>query len=230
MAAGKRRQAYGEIAHRADRSIGLEPVLRQAGLSATINNLTAFELPPWDEATAIGCLQALGNHKSITFEDGACEEMVSLLGCCIPHHVQVFFDLALTFCRHHRKEAFSACDAKQVYQNSMLSTRGHADLSHYEERLQTVLGIEELPLALDLLTEAAVVGRLTPEAAKRLSSEYSFDGRRREDVLNDILGILEHDGYLHEAATGYAFVSNLLKDWWKARHHFGFIPAMKREA
>ncbi|GAG62803.1 unnamed protein product [marine sediment metagenome] len=40
-------------------SIGLEPVLRQAGLSATINNFVPFELKPWDEGTAVGCLVAL---------------------------------------------------------------------------------------------------------------------------------------------------------------------------
>jgi len=39
-------------------SIGLEPILRQARLSATINHFTAFELKPWDEGIAKGCINA----------------------------------------------------------------------------------------------------------------------------------------------------------------------------
>ena len=31
-----------------------------------------------------------------------------------------------------------------VYQNEMLGTRGHAELTHYEERLKMVLGLDLL--------------------------------------------------------------------------------------
>ena len=44
------------------------------------------------------------------------------------------------------------------------------------------------------------------------------------------LEVLEHDGYLERKADRYRFVSKLLRDWWKARHAFGYIPASKRGA
>ncbi|GAI56609.1 unnamed protein product, partial [marine sediment metagenome] len=72
-------------------SIGLEPILHQAGLSATVNNFVPFELDPWDEETASNCIKALGNEYGIEFKEGTPEEMVKMLGCCIPHHVQMFF-------------------------------------------------------------------------------------------------------------------------------------------
>ena len=40
-------------------SIGLEPLVRQAGLSATLNTFTPFHLGPWTRDVASGCLKAL---------------------------------------------------------------------------------------------------------------------------------------------------------------------------
>jgi uncharacterized protein len=57
-------------------SIGLEPVLRQAGLSATVNNFVPFELKAWDEDTAKNCLSALANEYGIKFEAGATSKIV----------------------------------------------------------------------------------------------------------------------------------------------------------
>jgi hypothetical protein len=52
-------------------SIGFEPILNQARLSATINNFSPFELKPWDEIAAIGCLDALANEYGVKFQEGA---------------------------------------------------------------------------------------------------------------------------------------------------------------
>ncbi len=49
-------------------------------------------------------------------------------------------------------------DVGRVYRKSMLSTRGHAELADYEERLMRVLDREKISLALDLLSEAAING------------------------------------------------------------------------
>ena len=40
-------------------SIGLEPILRRAGLSAQANIYSPFDLQPWDEATASACIGEL---------------------------------------------------------------------------------------------------------------------------------------------------------------------------
>jgi len=69
-------------------SIGFEPILRQAGLSATINNFQPFDLKPWDDTAAIGCLQALAAEYGVQFKDDAEAVMIKRLDCCIPHHVR----------------------------------------------------------------------------------------------------------------------------------------------
>ena len=122
----------------------------------------------------------------------------------------------------------SAKEISEVYKNDMLGVRGHAELTHYEERLEQVLGKEMLPLALDMLTQAAVTGHLTPQALAALQKEYTFEEQSFNDVQKEILWVLEHDGYLKPVPKGYAFVSRLLKNWWVNRYRLSFIPILKR--
>lgn len=219
-------------------SIGLEPVLRQAGLSATINTFRAFELDPWDTETALGCIHALANNYDIDLPPEAALRMTALLGLCIPHHVQMFFSHIYDDTRKRWekvKEARNACrveDAERVYRTRMLGPRGHAELSHFEERLRSVLGPRMQPLAIELLTEAAH-GHLSDDAAAILVEDYLPDADPRHErlpLLREVLAILEHDGYLHNETEGYVFTSKLIGDWWRARFSFGFIPAAKRRA
>ncbi|MBN1342423.1 MAG: ATP-binding protein [Phycisphaerae bacterium] len=210
-------------------SIGLEPILRQAKLSATINNFAPFELKPWDEDASIGCLEALANEYGVCFQEGAATEMVRRLGCCIPHHVQMFFSRVYARCFRTRKMDFSASEVEEVYRTEMLSIRGHAELTHYEERLEGVLGREVFPLALEMLTEAAVTGSLTREVILALQKDYAFEGQSVVDVQKEILWVLEHDGYLKPSPQGHVFVSPLVRDWWQARHGAFHTPRLARK-
>jgi len=210
-------------------SIGLEPILRQARLSATINHFAAFELKPWDDDTAKGCINALANEYGVTLEDGVPEEMVKRLGCCIPHHVQMFFSHIYDACKRKGKMECLVREVGEVYEKEMLGVRGHPELSHYEERLEMVLGKESFTLAIDMLTEAAVRGCLTKEAIAAFRKEYSLEVEEDiAEVQKEILWVLEHDGYLKRTEKGYIFVSELLRCWWGKRHCDPYIPILER--
>jgi hypothetical protein len=231
-------------------SIGLEPVVHQAGLSATLNTLTPFPLSPWNRETAAGCLNALAAGYGLTLQPEAVEEMLDSLGSFIPHHVQMFFDNVLQAARMNGVTEVSRQLAAEVYVQSMLGLRGHAELSHLEERLRMVLGPGLHLLALDLLTEAAVTGSLTDQAATALAHRRFFDEvapaigfappaeekRSAEPRLQEacnvalrhVLGILEHDGYLEKLDGAYVFSSRLVKDWWKARFKSAYVPVSKQ--
>jgi len=209
-------------------SIGLEPILRQAKLSATINHFLPFELKPWDEDTAIGCIKALANEYGVSLEAGVPEEMVKLLECCIPHHVQMFFSHIYDHCKRKGKMECSVQDVGEVYAKEMLGVRGHAELTHYEERLEMVLGKELFTLAIDMLTQAAVKGCLTNEAIAALQKEYKLEEGDMIEAQKEVIWVLEHDGYIRQSKKGYVFVSKLLKDWWKNRHGAFFTPVLER--
>ncbi len=209
-------------------SIGFEPILRQAKLSATINHFKPFDLQPWDAETAIGCLEALANQYRVDFQEGACERITERLAACIPHHVQMYFSHLYEMCRKREDMACTVEDVDEVYEARMLSTKGHAELSTFEERLGMMVGVAMLPFVLDLLTEAAVVGHLSPLVVAGYRKEHGLAGREGTAKTREVLDILEHDGYLRQTAQGYVFISHLLRDWWKRRFGFGFIPAAKR--
>jgi hypothetical protein len=156
--------------------------------------------------------------------------MVQLLGYCIPHHVQLFFDNVHTGCRLQKTRGVSMKLVEDIYGTRMIGIRGHADLSHMEERLRMVLGREMNALALELLTESAVVGRLTYGAAETISTGYIFEDRSTPEALREILEILEHDGYLIGGPDkGFKFRSNLLRDWWRARFGSVYVPLSERK-
>jgi len=218
----------GKIRIAVSGSIGFEPVLKQAKLSATLNAFSDFGLKPWDDETALGCLFALAKEYGVTLQPNVPQEMIEHLGSNIPHHVQMFFSHAYTFCKRRKNMELSIDDVAEIYKSEMLSTRGHAELTHYEERLTMVLGPDLSSLAFELLTEAAVTGRLTSEAVIALHEGYSAEIEDIARTVNGVLEVLEHDGYLARHADGYAFVSKLLRDWWKARHGFAYTPVLER--
>jgi hypothetical protein len=209
-------------------SIGFEPILRQAGLSATINNFRAFTLDPWQPETAVGCLRALAESYGIRFQDGAPERVAERLGSCIPHHVQIFFTQIQETCTKRGDKTCTVADVDRVYEERMLSTRGHAELSTFEERLRMMVGKSILPFVLDLLTEAAAVGQLTDKAVAVIQQDHGLAGREAADRTREVLDILEHDGYLQLGPGGFTFVSRLLRDWWNRRFGFGYVPALQR--
>lgn len=209
-------------------SIGFEPILRQAGLSATINNFQAFDLKPWDETTAAGCLLALAAHYGVDFRDGAEAAMARRLGCCIPHHVQMFFSRVYDRCKRRGRMEFYPDEVEEIYECEMLGIRGHAELTHYEERLKLVLGPEIFTLALEILTETAVTGCLTCTALQALLKGYDFGERAVTSAAEEIMRVLEHDGYLKLSTDGYHFESHLLQDWWKKRYGFFHVPVLER--
>lgn len=220
---------HGKIRMVISGSIGFEPVLHQARLSAAMNTFQPFELKPWDETTAVACLNALAKEYGVKFKDDAQTEMVRWLGCCIPDHVQMFFSHARDHCVRSGHMEFSKQDVDEVYRTEMLGTRGHVELTHYEERLKLVLGSDLLPLALEMLTEAAATSSLTRQALSALQQDYTFADRTTAEAEEEILRVLEHDGYLHSMPKGYSFVSTLVRDWWRMRYEMFFLPVLERK-
>ena len=202
-------------------SVSLEPILQQAGLSAHANIFSPLDLKPWDEETATACLGALGAAYGLDLPHAVRQDMCRRLRSQIPHHVQQFFNVLHEDLRRAGRGAASLEDVARVYADEMLGVRGQMDMEHYEGRLRMVLGDEGYRAALEMLTDAAVNGGLLDGDAI---------GRRRESLaagagdgddpprIEDVLHVLEHDGYLERRDDGYRFVSGLLEDWWRVRY------------
>ena len=213
-------------------SVSLEPILEQAGLSAHANIYSPFDLKPWDDETAAACLAALAQTYRLDLPLDVRREMCRRLRCQIPHHVQQFFDNLHEDLRRAGRRAATMEDVERVYTNEMLGVRGQMDLEHYEGRLKMVLGRDGYRTALEILTEAAVGDGLLSGDTIHQHRE-SVHGGSHDEVeaeVEDVLRVLEHDGYLERHGGGYRFVSGLLEDWWRARHGGHFVPIEGRRS
>lgn len=212
-------------------SVGLEPILEQAELSAHANIFSPFDLRPWDERTAVECLGELAETYGLRLSAEVRREMCRRLRCCVPHHVQHFFDKLHEHLRRAGRHEASLDDVRRVYDEDMLGVRGQVYLEHYQGRLRMVLGNEAYGAALDLLTEAAVAGgRLTDASVGQYREYLSALATGAPVRMTHVLHVLEHDGYLTRDGDGYRFVSGLLEDWWRARHERGFVRFADRRA
>ena len=210
-------------------SIGLEPILRQAGLSAQMNIFAPFDLQPWSQDTAMRCLEELARTYGLELPSDVRADMCDRLRCCVPHHVQQFFDYLHEHLRRTGTSRATLADVEQVYQRDLLGVRGQIDLEHYEGRLRLALGADGYRSALDLLTEAAVNGgSLTRSAIEEYRRLAGASQSENQVPAEDVLHALEHDGYLERHDDGYRFVSRLLQDWWHARHGQFFVPVGER--
>ena len=213
-------------------SVSLEPLLEQAGLSAHANIFLPYDLKPWSEETAVSCLEALAESYEIGLAPDTCLDMCRRLRCCIPHHVQMFFDRMHDHLRRVGRKDASQEDVDWVYEREMQGVRGQVDLQHYEGRLETVLGRAGYTFALEILTAAAVDGDLAAETVDRYRSHFStrdLDDRDGAPGVDDVLHVLQHDGYLEPRDGGYRFVSGLLEDWWRGRYGQRFVNVFDRQ-
>ena len=211
-------------------SVGLEPILEQAGLSAHASVFTPFDLKPWDEDTAVACLGELALSYEIRVPERVRRQMFRRLRCGIPHHVQLFFDKLHEHLRRTRQREATPDDVDRVYSHDMLGVRGQVHLEHYQTRLRMVLGDGGYEVALELLTEAAVSDGLTDRSLRRYEAYRSVLSGDSSPPIKDVLHVLEHDGYLTRDDDGYRFVSGLVEDWWRARNGRAFVPFSRRHA
>ncbi len=213
-------------------SVGLEPILSRAGLSAHANIYQPLILKAWEEDVAADCLKALAGNYGLDLSDEIRRDMCRRLRHLVPHHIQQFFDHLHEFLRRAGRTRATTNDVEQVYVTDMLSVRGQVDMEHYEGRLRIALRPEEYRLALEVLTEAAVNGGLLTNTSidrfrQCLSSEEEPDNHPVS--IEDVLCLLEHDGYLAKVREGYQFLSGFLEDWWLARHGRHFVSIQDRQ-
>ena len=195
-------------------SIGLEGVLRRAGLSASINDLVPFRVDPWDRSTAVQFLHELGRDIDFRLGDQAITRILDLLMDPVPYHVQLFVSALRDACKGDASlvspETIDRCFDQQLAGES-----GTAHLDHYERRLELALDEQECAMAHSILGLAcrsrdgirvSHLGRLSGGSAPTFQS-----------VLRD----LKADGYVMEGDGRLVFRSNLLRVWWRKHHGRG---------
>lgn len=205
-------------------SVGIAPILKQAGLSAAMNVFSAFELKPWSHSTASDCLGELAANYKVDLPVAVREAVCRRLRCCIPHHVQQFFDALHRQMRLAGRTDATLEDADTAYRGDMLGVRGQIDMDHYEERLKLVLGTDAYRVALELLVQAASEGSLHPASIETYKSKLEISREAGAAAVPFVLEVLVQDGYFTREGEEFRFASGLLEDWQRFRRGLPIAP------
>ena len=192
-------------------SIGLEGVLRRAGISGSINDLAPFHLDSWERSTAAEFLTELGRTANFHLDVGSIAGILDLLQDPVPYHVQLFFAALRDACGGNTsrvsRELIERCVTERL-----AGASGTAHLDHYATRLEVALDKREYELARHILSQACRRGN--GSTIEELTETIDSDQRIFRSALHD----LEADGYLTREGNRLKFRSNLLREWWR-RHH-----------
>ncbi len=210
-------------------SIGLNPLMRQLGLTDRTNYLDPFRLGPWGRDTSIRCFHLLAKKCGLVVEDGVASAVYDALGVGIPHHVQSFFARLREHAQMQNRAVLKLEDVGRVYRTALLGPAGQNDLTHYETRLREGLDDDSYRIAMEILAEAATQGVFTSDSRRFLESLYSTVVSQVSARIADVLEVLVHDGYLEDDG-GHRFTSLLLRDWWSTRFRDHHVPLNARNS
>ena len=211
-------------------SIGLVPLASRLGIPDRINHLYTFRLQPWSRDASVGCLLNLAASHCLTVQPDVAAAVVDKLGIGIPHHIQSFFAHLREDAMMHGRGELLLEAVDRVYHSSLLAPWGQTDLMHYDTRLRDAFDERSHRIALEILTEAATQGTLTPKARDRFEAQLAALGDQTQGRITGVLDVLVHDGYLGLHDDGYVFQSRLLRDWWIVRFGRGHEPFEERAA
>ena len=192
-------------------SIGLEGILRRAGLSASINDLVPFRVDPWDRSTAVEFLHGLGRDIDFGLGDQSIARILDLLVDPVPYHVQLFVSALRSACRGD-SSLVSPETIDRCFDEQLAGESGTAHLDHYEKRLELALDEQECTMAHSILKLAC-----RSRDGVRLS-DLGRLSRGSAPTFQSVLRDLKADGYVTEADGRLAFRSNLLRAWWRKHH------------
>ena len=192
-------------------SIGLEGVVRRAGLSGSINDLVPFHLDSWSKSTATSFLMELSLNCNFHLEDESIARILNLLGDPVPYHVQLFFSALRDACQGDSNR-ISPQTIDQCFVRRLAGPSGTAFLDHYATRLEFAFNRDEHETALHILGCAC----RREDGASLV--EFKELRRRSERSFRSVLRDLETDGYVSHEDGRVKFRSNLLRQWWMKYH------------
>ena len=192
-------------------SIGLEGILRRAGLSASINDLVPFRLDPWERDTAAEFLKALGRDVGFRLDDESIARVLDLLIEPVPYHVQLFYSELRDVCGGDPSRV-SPATIDRCFTERLAGESGTAHLDHYATRLEIALDEQEHTMARAILRRAC-----KSRAGVRLA-DLGRLRRGNEPAFRTVLRDLKADRYVGEMDRRLAFRSNLLREWWRKHH------------
>lgn len=209
------RHSYPNVRWLFTGSIGLDTVARRNSIEGALNDLEAYTLKPFDEATAIAFLDhvAIANQRSMTPE--AARHIVARLGWLSPYYLE---KAAEETCQGVGVGATVTPDVADRALEALLALDKRTYWSTWREHLDLNFTDPEQTRLFALL---AAVARDPDGCASRdvLLGELNRVEQVTAAELRGYLDTLEADGFLarcdDDDPDRYRFRMRLLHDWWR---------------
>jgi uncharacterized protein len=191
-------------------SLGLDAVLRAAGMTATINDFATFQLAPLTPIQADAFLARLGEGEELALTAEIRRRILRHIDWPIPFHLQLLFSEILRQVKF-RDRVLDEALVDGAYA-TLLAPSNRMHFEHWVQRLdKPVLSPEEWAFKMALLRAAALDRDGVTESSIIQIGRTFAPGLKSEVVLAS----LEHDGYLVSNGQRWRFASTLLRDWWR---------------
>jgi len=181
-------------------SIGLPNIARKLEATATINDLNIVKIPPLDREDAKEFATRLLHHYNVKYEKSAIDSLLDRIQWLTPFFIQLCVQVMID-----EYEEKGALITKELVDKVILKSSTHGNSIYFENyytRLDKTLSEVEATLAKRILQFIAEQHQASIEELKELGAR------------NDILDILEFDGYIYAEEDHFRFNSPILRDWW----------------
>lgn len=205
-------------------SIGLNALLERHRMSTWLNDCHDYVLPPFRLGLAKSMLTTLAEQENWHLDEAQAAYLCDRTGWLSPFYLNLLLDETIKAGRDRRLEEKSDEEKTLLQQDidygydRLLAARSR--FIHWYQRLNRDLPANELAYALPALRYVA--NAKSPLSRKQLLSRLSnleADPELRAERLSTVLAYLQENGYLGEDRDGkLAFLSFLLRDYWKRNH------------
>lgn len=193
-------------------SVGLTNFTSMRNLSMTINDLKDLEIGEMTDAEATGLVKALAEVSGLTFPQEVIEHLLEELKWNIPYFIQLIVNILIG--KNNKCVTDKDIDdaLESLVHSRHLSTWSErlAEYKQYENAARSILNI------LSAVPEGMTKKQILPIIMGELGLEPSI---MTDTMLSQVLGMLEHDGYLLRQGPVRSFRSPLVRKWW----NFNFV-------
>jgi hypothetical protein len=190
-------------------SVGLEQIVGKLNSSHAINDLLAFDLPPFTNREAMGLIERILHGSEAEMSEAVRTYLLEKLIWLIPFFIQVVMNEVEEILNHEEAVSVTKKVVDQAFTKA-LAKRNYYD--HWHQRLSVLFDTTERRFAKEVLNLCS--------AGKPVAMDKVHDiGTTKHalpDSYMDVVRSLMHDGYLVREADSrmLRFASPLLMRWW----------------
>ncbi|MGB8192160.1 MAG: hypothetical protein WCF67_09590 [Chitinophagaceae bacterium] len=195
-------------------SIGLKPLCARLGALDALNYLTTIEMGTLSVNEATLLCEGVLKRARVTVKPGVISYLLEMIHWLIPFHLQ----LALQELIDESDRGIDVIDIDSVKNaiDKITYRRNNQYFEHYYNHIVKTFKNQprEYNLARKILDTLSRQDTLTRQEIIACATEQDA-----LDQLNNILTVLQYDGYIYEDASKtpeeFRFTSPLIKIWWK---------------